>query len=72
MKQSKIHKTPKDKNIYDISGFSNYNNTHNERKDAGTIPIPTFLQQETKTIINYKENLLWIKRKNYMILSMTN
>jgi hypothetical protein len=59
MKQSKIHKTPKEAgNIYDINGFTNYTNHHNEREDAGTIPVPKFLQKETKIITNYKENLL--------------
>jgi hypothetical protein len=58
MKQSKIHKKPKDKNIYEISGFDNYTNHHNEREDAGTTPIPRFLQQETITIIKKREKSL--------------
>jgi hypothetical protein len=58
MKQPKKHKTPKDKNIYDISGFENYTNTHNEREDAGTIPTPKFLQKENTTILNKMEKVL--------------
>jgi hypothetical protein len=55
MKQPRIKKTPKDRNIYNINGFSNYTEHHNERKDAGTTPLPTFLQKETTTILNDKE-----------------
>jgi hypothetical protein len=58
MKQLKIHKKPKDRNIYDINGFSNYTEHHNERKDAGTTPLPTFLQREIQPIPNEKGNIV--------------
>jgi hypothetical protein len=57
MKQPKIHKAKKDRNIYDISGFENYTNHHNERQDAGTTPIPKFLQKENAVIINKREEI---------------
>jgi hypothetical protein len=56
MKQVKKHKQPKDKNIYDINGFDNYTEHHNERQDAGTIPVPKFLQNNITIIKNEMEN----------------
>jgi hypothetical protein len=58
MKQSKIHKKPTDKNIYDARGFENYTNHHNERKDAGTKPLPSFLKEKEIILINQKEGIL--------------
>jgi hypothetical protein len=58
MKQSKIHKTPKDKNIYDINGFENYTEHHNERQDAGKT-----LRELREEAIKDDPNLLnWIKQ----------
>jgi hypothetical protein len=55
MKNIKKHKKQNDKNIYDISGFDNYTEHHNKHKDAGTVPIPTFLQKNIDIIENKME-----------------
>jgi hypothetical protein len=57
MKQYKIHKKPREKNIYEITGLGNYSHYHNEYKDAGTKPVPKFLQKEN-AIINEREGIL--------------
>jgi hypothetical protein len=58
MKQQKQHKKQSDKNIYDVRGFENYTKHHNDRKDAGIKPIPSFLQKEQPIIINQREGIL--------------
>jgi hypothetical protein len=65
MKQSKIHKIPKDRNIYDISGFENYTEHHNERQDAGKTLRELKLEKETGENEALKDDpmlLNWIKQ----------